>query len=53
MAAYETRLLQPIAYRIPGYVSDMNTCWVRLRYVSTEYPKKLNVNKSDIISNTY
>jgi hypothetical protein len=39
-AGYETRILQPIAYRIPGYVSDTDTRWIRLGYVSVEYPEK-------------
>jgi hypothetical protein len=37
---YETRILQPIAYRIPGYVSDTDTRWIRLGYISMEYLKK-------------
>jgi hypothetical protein len=37
---YETWILQPIAYRIPGYVSDTDTHWIHLGYVSVEYPEK-------------
>jgi hypothetical protein len=37
---YETRILQLIVYRIPRYISDTDTCWIRLRYVSMEYPEK-------------
>jgi hypothetical protein len=49
---YETRILQPIAYRIPGYVSDTDTRWIRLGYVSVEYPEK-NADKSDTFSDMY
>jgi hypothetical protein len=40
LTSNETWILQPIAYRILGYVSDMGTCWIRLGYVSVEYPEK-------------
>jgi hypothetical protein len=52
MSVYETRILQPIAYRIPGYVSDTDTRWIRLGYVSVKYSEK-NADKSYTFSDTY
>jgi hypothetical protein len=49
---YETRILQPIVYRIPGYVSDTDTRW----YVFDTYPwsiEKINVDKLDTCSDVY
>jgi hypothetical protein len=51
--SYEAWILQTIVYRIPGYVSDTDTRWIRLGYISVEYPKKINANRSDTFSNTY
>jgi hypothetical protein len=48
VTGYETRILQPIVYRIPGYVSDTDTCWIRIRGVS----KKMQIN-ADTFSDTY
>jgi hypothetical protein len=50
---YKTRILQPIAYRIPRYVSDTDTRGIRLRYVSMEYPEKIDADKSNTFSDMY
>jgi hypothetical protein len=45
----KTQILQPIVYRIPGYVSDTDTRWIHIRGLS----EKINANKSDTFFNAY